>query len=133
MKTKTIGTAMMVAAAMMMASPADAGFRSRAAKASKESLSCGSGLKIVSYRFVGPAGSSVTYANRTFKIPASGSIEVVASKEVTSYASFGSSKQIANGEIDGFGIMTIDVQSNAVLAALPVSVIGGSDEVMLGN
>lgn len=133
MKKKMIGMAMVVAAAVMVANPAEAGFRSRAAKASKDSLSCGSGRKIVSYRFVGPAGSSITYANRTYAIPASGSIEVVASKEVTSYASFGSSKQIANGEIDGFGIVTIDVQNNAVLAALPVSVIGGADEVMLGN
>ncbi|HVT43260.1 MAG TPA: hypothetical protein VMT00_02615 [Thermoanaerobaculia bacterium] len=92
--------------------------RTEAAAISKQTLECGSGTKVVAYRFVGEPGMQIRYASRTFTIPQSGTIEVLASKKTRVYSSLRGDFSIGNAVADDFGIVTIDAVRNVAVDAI---------------
>jgi len=52
--------------------------------------------RVVSYRFVGSPGQSFTYAKNQYRIPASGSVEIITSEDI-------------GGTPDEFGMVTINL------------------------
>ena len=69
------------------------------------------GISTVGYRFVGRPGQSFTYANRTHTVPASGSIELVATRGNTSITIAGNPVPFASTRLDAFGIGTVSLPS----------------------
>ncbi len=123
MSSIVLTAAMFIAGASMSvtADVRDARTRNSAAAVSKATLSCGSGQNVVSYRFTGTPGSSVRYGRKNFTIPTSGSIELVADRKVKAYATdHGDFQLVASAEmVDGFGTVTVNVDSNQIALAAP--------------
>lgn len=64
-------------------------------------------IKTVSYRFVGTAGTEFRYDGETFRVPASGSIELLASRKATAYQIGGKTLPLDVWPIDAFGARTV--------------------------
>jgi len=68
-------------------------------------------IKTVSYRFVGAAGTTFRYDGETFRVPASGSIELLAAKKATDYEIGGKNLPLDVWTIDAFGARTVPLPS----------------------
>jgi hypothetical protein len=64
-------------------------------------------IKTVSYRFVGDPGTEFRYDGETFKVPAGGEIELLASKRATDYLVGGKTLPLDVFPADEFGARTI--------------------------
>lgn len=64
------------------------------------------GIKTVSYRFTGLPGREFRYAGETFRVPASGSIELIASR-ANDYSVDGKKLPLDVWPIDEFGSRTV--------------------------
>ncbi|HKO56548.1 MAG TPA: hypothetical protein VJ276_11770 [Thermoanaerobaculia bacterium] len=64
-------------------------------------------IKTVSYRFVGDPGTEFRYDGESFKVPASGEIELLASKRATEYLVGGKTLPLDVFPADEFGARTI--------------------------
>jgi hypothetical protein len=64
-------------------------------------------IKTVSYRFVGAAGTEFRYDGETFRVPAAGSIELLASKKATEYEIGGKTLPLDVWPADEFGARTV--------------------------
>src|SRR5688500_16225020 len=71
------------------------------------------GIKVVSYKFVGNAGTSLVYGNRSVVIPQHGVIELVAQKDQTTFKVAGKSFQIQSTTADEFGTATVELHHAA--------------------
>jgi hypothetical protein len=67
------------------------------------------GIKVVSYKFVGNAGTELIYGNRSVVIPQHGVIELVAQKGLNSFQVAGKSFEIQNTTADEFGTATVEL------------------------
>jgi hypothetical protein len=77
------------------------------------------GFRVVSYKFLGSAGTQVTYGQRSFTIPVTGAIELVASKNAQTYEVGSRTFRFAEHSTpDDFGIVTVDLSRSADSAAL---------------
>jgi hypothetical protein len=66
------------------------------------------GIKTVSYRFTGQPGREFRYDGETFRVPASGSIELIASR-ASEYAVGGRKLPLDVWPIDEFGARTVQL------------------------
>jgi len=64
-------------------------------------------ISTVSYRFVGDAGTAFRYDGRTWSVPKSGWIELIASKRTTEYQVDGRSLPLDVWPRDQFGTRTV--------------------------
>ncbi|HEV7921070.1 MAG TPA: hypothetical protein VGR02_09810 [Thermoanaerobaculia bacterium] len=64
-------------------------------------------IKTVSYRFQGEPGAEFRYDGETFKVPAGGEIELLASKRATDYLVGGKTLPLDVFPADEFGARTI--------------------------
>jgi len=64
-------------------------------------------IKTVSYRFVGAAGTEFRYDGETFRVPAAGTIELLASKKATEYEISGKTLPLDVWPADEFGARTV--------------------------
>ncbi len=64
------------------------------------------GIKTVSYKFTGTPGTEFRYAGTAYRVPASGSIELIASKN-NEYQIGGKSLPLDVWPINDFGIRTV--------------------------
>lgn len=96
-------------ALMLIATNLSAGFRTEKAKPT-----CN--IKVVSYKFVGTAGTTIEYGKRSFTLPATGTIELIATKSAASYTVGTQSFQLpVNPQTDEFGAATVQVSSASAL------------------
>ena len=70
------------------------------------------GITTVSYRFVGTPGQRFSYDGETFRIPARGSIELIASKGVTTYRFSTRDLMLDVWPLDQFGTRTVPLPDN---------------------
>lgn len=64
----------------------------------------------VSYKFVGPAGTTFTYSGRQYAVPQSGAIELVGHGGETNYQLAGKRLPLDVWPIDSFGTRTVPTQ-----------------------
>ena len=80
---------------------------SRAPKTASPTATCH--ITTTSHRFVGNPGSTFRYDGETFRIPARGWIELVASPKATTYEMAGRSLPLNVFPRDGFGTETVQL------------------------
>src|SRR5687768_9554475 len=71
------------------------------------------GISTVGYRFVGKPGQEFRYAGDRYKVPAGGSIELIASPRRTTYAINGRSLPLEVWPRDQFGFREVPLPSTA--------------------
>jgi hypothetical protein len=64
-------------------------------------------IRTVSYRFVGDPGTEFRYDGEAFRVPASGSIELIASRKATDYLVSGRTLPLDVWPTDAFGTRTV--------------------------
>ena len=64
-------------------------------------------IKTVSYRFAGAAGTQFRYDGESFRVPAAGSIELLAGKKATEYQNGGKTLPLDVWPADEFGARTV--------------------------
>lgn len=104
---------MIVAAAILTASislEVDLGALFKRAKA-VESPGVTCGISTVGYRFMGKPGQEFRYAGDTYKVPGTGSIELIAAPRRTSYAINGRSLPLEVWPRDQFGFREVPLPS----------------------
>src|SRR5688572_1738584 len=67
------------------------------------------GIKVVSYKFIGNAGTQLVYGNRSFTIPQHGVIELAAQKDQNTFQVSGKSFEIQSNTPDEFGTATVEL------------------------
>lgn len=75
----------------------------------RKSGSATCGIKVVSYKFVGNAGTELVYGNRSVVIPQHGAIELVAQKNQSTFKVAGKSFAIQSTTADEFGTATVEL------------------------
>ena len=72
------------------------------------------GFKAVSYRFVGNAGTTIVYGKKSFTIPSTGVIELVAQRDEETYKVGSRSFRVPqNATANEFGSVTVDLSHAA--------------------
>ena len=71
------------------------------------------GIKVVSLKFVGNAGTQLVYGNRSVVIPQHGAIELVAQKDQNTFKVAGKSFPINVTTADEFGTATVELHHAA--------------------